>query len=90
MHTQILILTMLHTVPRSRLTDIDSLWDTRNVRSCGNLSLIKFRWCCVCSKGNPSQKGWFEEKSKCRGSFAAELGSTQADPKGMGSTQSRP
>jgi len=56
MHTQSLTLSMLLTVQRSRLTNNDSLWETRNVCSCRNLSLIKFRYCCVYSKGKLSQK----------------------------------
>jgi len=64
MRTQLLTLSMLLTVQRSRLTDNDSFWETRNVRSCGNLSLIKFWCCCVHSRVSLSQKGWFGEESK--------------------------
>jgi len=84
MHTQSLTLSMLLTVQLSRLTDNDSLWETRNVCSCGNLSLIKFWYCCVYSKGNLRQKGWFGEESKnIFWAFHYQCGLTMAEHKEM-------
>jgi len=59
-----LTLSVLFTERHSYLNNHDSLWETRNVRSCGNQSLIKFRSCCIYSKEIWVRRGWFEGESK--------------------------
>jgi len=59
-----LALSMLFTEKQSYLTNQDLLCETRNVRSCGNLSLIQFRWCCIYLKWISVGRGFKEESTK--------------------------